>query len=1091
MKKILNVCKIAFIIILSFFVTVTLTSCDEDVPDYIKNAKDLENATKLDTPTVTISKSGLASWNAVSNAVGYNVSINGNVSQQLTTSVQLFAGDVIAVSAIGDGTKYLTSGYSEQLTYAGLEALGVPAISVDANGLVSWAKITNATGYVVRVDGFDYQVTDNKYQLEKSAKVEVKAVNSNGDYKDSNYSNSINYVELVSLEAPTITISSGTVTWNSIDGALSYDVYVNDIKINQTETSKTINLGDSIYVIAVSDNQTAKNSNPSVKKSYVEKGTNLTKLATPVVKISASGVASWKRVENAIGYQINVNGNIFEITTLNVKLSEGDQITVMALGDYVSFDDSSSSTSMDYHSPEALPTPIVTIDNTGKASWSAVVGATKYLVSVNGTNSYITDNYVMLNDSDKIIVTAIGDDETNLDSNPSEEVTYSALEKLATPVVTVSSGVACWAPVMDALNYEVKINGTVKTQNNLTATVSYNDTITVRAIADGVNKANSAWSFTHTYIKGSMAEITYPNTAETVLAEGENSWDYIPDDNDMTINWYVDVSSWVMPTGKDEVSKYIKEKTGITVKFETPVADDGQKLTTMIAGNLLPDIISVPTSSSKIIASLAQQGYVYDINTLASKWAPSLYENLPEDVWNWWSYGNGRTYGITNHYYSYEDVPEGNLQPNGGMMVREDIFNEWQKYILAKADNNGDYEYTALYGENAGTKKKVAATGYITTPEGFREAAKWALQNYKGTGAGQITTGLQLSQFTNTGCTSLTWLSQFFAIPFEDADGNYQFQFTTESYKNMLVYLNDLYLDGIITNANFTQDYSGIGGVIAGAQAFATLVTPQDYQMHFVTAKGSGYKYISMYITNAEGDAPVLADIRGYGYLMSMITTSCKRPDIVIKLFDFLTSDEGQLLVTLGIEGVTWNYTDETKTATEFTKTYLDDKKDGTATKYGLMQFDLLINYQYYDNMQPRINNGKTEDEIFRTDLKRPLSIYSYDYNATHFVVDATDSRFSSYLDALSNIEILIGKQVPKIIKASNNAAAIKLYNSTVEYMNNSNLSLVITMQSEAYDATKVKLGIDYGWPPNRTDYDVTPDRNNPNGDLSLYRGTY
>ena len=590
-----------------------------------------------------------------------------------------------------------------------------------------------------------------------------------------------------------------------------------------------------------------------------------------------------------------------------------------------------------------------------------------------------------------------------------------------------------------------------------------------------------------------MAKLNYPDFPLT--GDEKNSWEYLDPSQEYTVKWYVDVSSWVIPTGVDEVSKYIKQKTGITVQFETPVADDGTKLTTMIAGDTLPDIISLPTSNQQDIASLAQQGFVYDINTLATKWAPSLFNNLPEDVLNWWAFGNGKTYGIPNHYYSYEDVLEDQLQPNGGMMVREDIFNAWQEHCKNDiANTDGFVYYDARYRKDesgAPLKKKVEWQGYITTPEGFYDAAKWALENYYGTTKGKITTGLELSQFTSTGCTSLIWLSQFFAVPFEDQNGNYQYGFTQEGYKEMLMYLNDLYNAGIIKDSNFTQNYNGVGGVIASGQCFATLATPQDYQMHFVTAKNSGCKYISMYITNEDGDAPVLADIRGYGYLMNMITTNCSRPDIVIKLFDYLTSKEGQRLITLGIEGVTWNFKDDTKEEIVFTDKYLEEKSQGIATKYGLMQFDLLINYQYYDNVQPRTNNGKTVDEVFRTDLKRPLTIYSYDYNATHFVVDATDPRFNDYLTALNKIENLIGKQLPKIIKAPNNSKALEIYESTISTMNKYNFELVISMMREAYIKYKAKLNVEYAWPPYNSGFNNIVDRTKPNGDTSYYRGTY
>lgn len=583
-----------------------------------------------------------------------------------------------------------------------------------------------------------------------------------------------------------------------------------------------------------------------------------------------------------------------------------------------------------------------------------------------------------------------------------------------------------------------------------------------------------------------MAKLTYPDYAET--AKDKNSWEYIPDDNDMTVNWYVDVSSWPIPA-ENSVLRKIKEDTGITLKFTTPVSDDGTKLATMVAGGDLPDVISVPTANSRMLAQLAQQGYVYDINTLADKWAPTLYDHMPKDVMDWWAYGNQKTYGIPNHYYSYEDIPEGQLQPNGGMMVRKDIFEAYQAHV--EADLKGADGKVAYTGSD-GSAKSVEWQGYITTPEGFKDAAQWAMQNYYGTKNGNITTALQLNQFASNLNTSLTWLAQFFAVPFEDRDGNYVYQFTTEAYEEVLYYLNDLYrtkVNGntLISTGNFTQNYDGVGSIIAGGKAFATLVTPQDYQMHFVTAKDNGCEYITLYITNEAGDAPVLADIRGYGYLMNMITTNCKRPDLVIKLFDYLTSPQGQNLVCFGVQGETWNY-DGDKIA--YTQNYLDAKSDPSQTVagYGMMTVDMLLNYQYYDNVQPRTNNGKTESELFRANLKRPLTVYAYDYNATHFVVDATNKDFKDYNNALTRIDSLIGQQVPKILQAATAADAKKVYDQTVSLLEKRNLGLVVQMNAEAYKKTKEKLGITVAWPMYREDYVSPLDRTKPNGDLTLYR---
>ena len=157
-------------------------------------------------------------------------------------------------------------------------------------------------------------------------------------------------------------------------------------------------------------------------------------------------------------------------------------------------------------------------------------------------------------------------------------------------------------------------------------------------------------------------------------------------------------------------------------------------------------------------------------------------------------------------------------------MVRKDIFDAWQAYVEAnKKGADGMVSYTSM----SGAEKKVEWQGYITTPEGFKEACTWAMENYYGLGNGQITTALHRGQFTNSGNSSLEWLAQFFAVPFEDREGNYLYRFTQEGYADALYYLNSLYTtkakgNTLISNANFTQGYDGVGSVVAGGKAFAT-----------------------------------------------------------------------------------------------------------------------------------------------------------------------------------------------------------------------------------------------------------------------------
>ena len=81
-------------------------------------------------------------------------------------------------------------------------------------------------------------------------------------------------------------------------------------------------------------------------------------------------------------------------------------------------------------------------------------------------------------------------------------------------------------------------------------------------------------------------------------------------------------------------------------------------------------------------------------------------------------------------------------------------------------------------------------------------------------------------------------------------------------------------------------------------------------------------------LRNSKGDDPILQDLRGYGWLFNMVSKDCKYPDRVMKLFDYLTSPEGQLLVRYGVEGESWTWADQEKTHIKYTEEYIQDFKN-------------------------------------------------------------------------------------------------------------------------------------------------------------------
>lgn len=76
----------------------------------------------------------------------------------------------------------------------------------------------------------------------------------------------------------------------------------------------------------------------------------LIKLATPVVSIGDTGLASWSAVTHASGYKVKVNGVESASATTSVQLTANDTIQVKAVGDGTTYSDSDYSAVQTYTS---------------------------------------------------------------------------------------------------------------------------------------------------------------------------------------------------------------------------------------------------------------------------------------------------------------------------------------------------------------------------------------------------------------------------------------------------------------------------------------------------------------------------------------------------------------------------------------------------------------------------------------------------------------------------------------------------------------------------------------------------------------------
>ncbi len=198
----------------------------------------------------------------------------------------------------------------------------------------------------------------------------------------------------IELDTPVVTINNeGLARWKAVDYAKSYVCNVNGKEVETLYTLLQLKDGESISVKAICSGSPYKNSKWSETKTYTassggNQGGSKIKLATPVVTISSSGLASWDAVANAAEYEYTINGTTVGKTThTNIQLESGQTITVKAIGSG-NYTDSDPSAIQKYEKP----CEHVDADNDGKCDVCGVDMSSAKCDHVDKNNDEICDN---------------------------------------------------------------------------------------------------------------------------------------------------------------------------------------------------------------------------------------------------------------------------------------------------------------------------------------------------------------------------------------------------------------------------------------------------------------------------------------------------------------------------------------------------------------------------------------------------------------------------------------------------------------------------------------------------------------------------
>lgn len=351
-----------------------------------------------------------------------------------------------------------------------------------------------------------------------------------------------------------------------------------------------------------------------------------------------------------------------------------------------------------------------------------------------------------------------------------------------------------------------------------------------------------------------------------------------PIDTDVTLTIAVVPSSHITTIYEryDDVPFYkeLQERTGIKIEFQHVA--DMKALELMLMGGDMPDMIwgqrtMFPGGPQICI----EDGSILPLNDYMDQYMPdykALLENN-EEYRKMATTASGDIWGGIHAGESYAQLQ------TGGLMVRQDWLND----LGMEPPRTADQFYDMLV---AFREEKGAEVPFSTTMENIKEnIIKYAITD---------AFGLINSEWYRVG-------------------DQVHYGYAEPEMKEVLGFMHKLYADGLLDPEFATLDE---------ATEKSNILTGRSGALYLLTGSTNSYRKAQedpnywlcglSPLVQQEGD--VSRSGIGDGLQKagaSVITSSCKHPEIAAALLNYGYSEEGSLFYNFGTEGETWNYNDQ------------------------------------------------------------------------------------------------------------------------------------------------------------------------------------
>lgn len=391
----------------------------------------------------------------------------------------------------------------------------------------------------------------------------------------------------------------------------------------------------------------------------------------------------------------------------------------------------------------------------------------------------------------------------------------------------------------------------------------------------------------------------------------------------------------------------IEKRTNVKINWDVTAPaqyDEVMKLRVSASGNL-PDVMFLPNGLN--LGELGGNGTILPLEDYIDQYGDNIqkmYEAFP------------RAKSLTSadgHIYSINTVSENAYFMPYCFVVRKDwldrlnlsepeTIDDWMTVLRAFRDQDADGD------GDPGNEIPFSAGGHVWYTTFWAHA--WGLHLFYSDG----------------------W--------YPDENGKMQYEFISDKAKEFFSWMHDFYAEGLLDPEFLTLgDETKLYEKAARNEVGAFSAYPSQIPMIEETLHANGVEDAKLVpLVPPKGPyaqmVEVLGDMTVNGYVVS---SKCEHPEVVVALINYLMSDEGTLLMNLGVEGET--YTDNGDGSYSLTE-YVTNNPDGLSANEVLSAYGCQLGLPYIMSekrgaaMQYEYDEDMRERFVTVSERTRPLA---------------------------------------------------------------------------------------------------------------------